>query len=143
MRRYAKLAAAFTVAAAALMASGCRQKVGPDPSFTTSNTIMLNIDGKDMMVYDPATCQLAFNAGLREFRVMNDNMSEFFYLTCDELPTAVGQTIRCDLKYLGPNTKSAYNCKGADFSVELIGDEGTIWLWCGKKKIAVRVRIIT
>lgn len=105
MRRYAKLAAAFTVAAAALMASGCRQKVGPDPSFTTSNTIMLNIDGKDMMVYDPATCQLAFNAGLREFRVMNDNMSEFFYLTCDELPTAVGQTIRCDLKYLGPNTK--------------------------------------
>ena len=89
MRRYAKLAAAFTVAAAALMASGCRQKVGPDPSFTTSNTIMLNIDGKDMMVYDPATCQLAFNAGLREFRVMNDNMSEFFYLTCDELPTAV------------------------------------------------------
>ena len=50
MRRYAKLAAAFTVAAAALMASGCRKEVGPDPSFTTSNTIMLNIDGKDMMV---------------------------------------------------------------------------------------------
>ena len=113
MRRYAKLAAAFTVAAAALMASGCRQKVGPDPSFTTSNTIMLNIDGKDMMVYDPVTCQLAFNASLREFRVMNDNMSEFFYLTCDELPTAVGQTIRCDSKRCQSACALRRDCRAA------------------------------
>lgn len=119
--------------------AGCDRTARIDPAILEDPTIGLRIGGQVRFAYDPATCQLGFNRKLNQFRVGNDNGTEYFTLTCDKLPSEVGQSVKADLILIRNNGISRET--GLSFTVEQIqGDK--IWLWHAGKKIAVCVQII-
>lgn len=138
MRKYHNIAAAMI--AALLTLTGCQEQNHPDEAFMNSTQIGLTVDGLDKVIYNPVTFQLGYSETLREFRVHTDKMDEYFYLTCSEIPSKVGQSIKCELKCQASNYSLAQS--NLSFKVEQIGSDGTVWLWCSKKKIGIRVRIL-
>lgn len=127
---------------ALLAALCCRcscEKSGIDRDFLESGGVGLRVAGQNRFMYEPATCQLGFNSTLIQFRAGNDTGTDFFTLTCRELPVQVGQTVKADLIYTRNSgiTREA----GLSFTVEQIqGDK--IWLWNASKKAAVCVQMI-
>ncbi|MDD6254307.1 MAG: hypothetical protein ACI3ZO_02710 [Candidatus Cryptobacteroides sp.] len=132
------LPALFAIASAFL--SGCSKGYDPDPDFLASDRIMLKIGGTEKMVYAPDNCQIGFNRSLKQFRVCNDNMSEYYILTCNALPVEVGQNITCSLKYA--SGASSYIRGNLSFRVEKMDAEGNIRLWCKDKGIGVGVCLL-
>lgn len=117
----------------------CDQSTGIDRDFLENGTIGLRVAGTNRFMYEPADCQLGFNSTLKQFRAGNDTGTDFFTLTCSELPVQVGQKIKADLVYTRHNGITREN--GLSFSVEQIqGDK--IWMWSSAKKIAVCVQLI-
>lgn len=117
----------------------CEKEAGIDHDFLESGAVGLRVAGQNRFIYDPATCQLGFNSTLNQFRAGNDLGTNYFSLTCRELPVQVGQTVRADLVYTRSSgiTREA----GLAFTVEQIqGDK--IWLWNASKKTAVCVQLI-
>lgn len=117
----------------------CEKEAGIDRDFLETGTVGLRVAGQNRFMYDPSTCQLGFNSTMIQFRAGNDTGTEYFTLTCSELPVEVGQQVRADLVYTRSSgiTREA----GLSFSVEEIqGDK--IWLWNSSKKAAVCVEII-
>lgn len=138
MRKYHNIAAAMIAALLTLI--GCQKENRPDEAFMNSTQIGLTVDGQDKIIYNPVTFQLGYSETFREFRVHTDKMDEYFYLTCSEIPSRDGQSIKCDLKCQA--SSYSLNYSNLSFKVEQIGTDGTVWLWCGKKKIGARVRIL-
>ncbi|MGM9736866.1 MAG: hypothetical protein ACI3ZT_00465 [Candidatus Cryptobacteroides sp.] len=132
------LPALFAIASALL--AGCSNGYDTDPDFLASDRIMLKIGGTEKMVYSPENCQIGFNRSLKQFRVCNDNMSEYYILTCNALPAGEGQNITASLKYA--SGASSYIRGSLSFRVEKMDAEGNIWLWCKDKGIGVGVRIL-
>ena len=120
-------------AALLLMTMAC-QKNGPDEPFLENNDICLKVNGKVVHQYDPVSWQLGFSEDLRQFRVHNDNMSEYFIFTCASLPAQEGDEVKADLKWTdcsGIQTRSA-------LPFRLEKKEGSrYWLWNRSKKIGV------
>lgn len=117
----------------------CEKEAGIDRDFLETGTVGLRVAGQNRFMYDPSTCQLGFNSTMIQFRAGNDTGTEYFTLTCSELPVEVGQKVRADLVYTRSSgiTREA----GLSFSIEEIqGDK--IWLWNSSKKAAVCVEII-
>lgn len=120
------------------LGSGCK-KSEPDPVFIGSDEPALQINGSYRIKYSPATFQIGYSPDNRQFRIHNDTMSEFYILTCSELPERQGQDIKCALKYAASGSISYKN--GLNFRVERTDPAtGMIWLWCSKKNIGVSVR---
>lgn len=119
---------------------GCRHKHEPERAFMESSILSLRINGCEKIRYEPETFQTGFSPENKQFRIHNDTMSEFFTLTCQELPEKTGQNIKCTLKYCADG-EVVYQ-KGLNFNVEKISDDGTVWLWCSKKKTGATVRIL-
>lgn len=116
----------------------CTPDRKPDAEFLTGSDLELKVDGSVKVKYVPETFQIGYSSDKKQFRVHNDTMSEYFILTCSELPEKEGQKIKCSLKYTsGGNTVSR---TGEEFRVEKIdGSSGTVWLWNSKKKTGVSV----
>ena len=117
----------------------CEKEAGIDRDFLETGSVGLRVAGQNRFLYDPATCQLGFNSTLFQFRAGNDTGTDFFTLTCREMPVQTGQTVKADLVYTRNSgiTREA----GLAFSVEQIrGDR--IWLWNAPKKIAACVQVI-
>ena len=138
MKLSAKILAAVLLAAACCRCS-CEKEAGIDRDFLETGTVGLRVAGQNRFMYDPATCQLGFSETLIQFRAGNDTGTDFFTLTCNELPVRTGQTVKADLVYTRTSGISREN--GLAFSVEQVqGDK--IWLWNASKKIAVCVRLL-
>lgn len=125
--------------AALLWLGGCGPESRIDPNILADETVGLRIDGQVRFAYDPATCQLGFNSSLNQFRAGNDTGTEYFTLTCEKLPSEIGQTVKADLVLI--RNGSILRESGLVFTVEQVRDE-KVWLWHAAKKIAVCVRII-
>lgn len=137
MRQLAKIL--LLALAIACCRCSCEKEAGIDRDFLETGTVGLRVAGQNRFMYDPSTCQLGFNSTMIQFRAGNDTGTEYFTLTCSELPVEVGQKVRADLVYTRSSgiTREA----GLSFSVEEIqGDK--IWLWNSSKKAAVCVEII-
>ena len=128
------------MAAMLTLLAGCRHKYEPDQEFWDNADVCLRMDGTDCIRYVPETFQLGFSPDNCQFRVNNDTMSEFFILTCSELPVSVGQTVTASLK-VGTGMKMYYK-SGLSFEVKKVNAEGMVWLWCGKKDIGVTVKVL-
>lgn len=128
------------LAIAASILAGCKPEYEPDPSFLSSDRIMLVIGGTEKMSYSPEYGQLGFCRELKQFRVSNDNMSEYYVLTCNAIPTAEGQTVKGSVKYASGT--SSYVRNDLSFKVEKMDMNGNIWLWCKEKGIGVSVRTL-
>ncbi len=118
---------------------GCVKTYEPDQFFLEESDMVLKIGGKNKIRYNSDNYQIGYSPDRKQFRLHNDTMSEFFILTCSELPSKQGQKVKCALKYCTAN-EIDYKT-GLEFDVRKISDN-IIWLWCKKKNIGVTVKTL-
>ncbi len=116
--------------------AACSREAEPDPEFLAGPEIILQINGQEKIKYVSDTYQLGYGGGGRVFRVHNDEMSEYFVLTCSEPPQTEGQRIKCSLKYASGG--EVVSKTGMEFRVEKTdAASGMVWLWDSKRKTGV------
>lgn len=118
----------------------CVRGHGPDKQFLENENITLTVGGREKIRFCPDTWQLSYNEDNKQFRANNDTMSEFFILTCSDIPARPGQSIKCSLKYTDGGT--AVYKTGMQFEVQKIDDEGRVWLWCKKRSTGITAKIL-
>lgn len=104
------------------------------------NDISLTIKGKEIMSFNPNTCQLGYNDHDNEFRVLNDRLSDWFIIRTDIMPAQAGQKITASLEYTTPDNTLLLN--DLEFSVEKIDRSGMVWLWNDSRKIGAVIKIL-
>lgn len=105
----------------------------------TKEDVSLTIRKELIFTYDSSKCQLAYNDKRNEFRVMTDDMSEYFVLTADQPLSHEGQELKADLIYT--LTGSAKTDRSLGFTIQKVeGSSGLFWLWCSSRKIGVVVK---
>lgn len=109
-----------------------------DEILLQKEVISLSIKGTDTIIYSPDRYQLSYNAEKNEFRVFDDNMAQWFSLTCDSRPSTVGQVVKADLKWTSPNSTKTRNA--LTFRVQKTDSGGLIWMWCESDAIGVIVK---
>lgn len=128
---------AFTLLSILLCICGCN-RFNPEDILLPREDISLTVKGEVMLTYDPMTFQLGYNEDRNEFRVFDDNVGNWFTLTCSSRPTGTGDTLSADLSWTTENsTKSR---RGLQFSVERTDSDGKIWLWCKEEAIGIVVK---
>ena len=98
----------------------------------------MTIKGVDQIIYTPETFQIGHNSKTNTFRVYDDELANWFILTCDERPTTVDQEVTASLSWTESNTTKSRN--NLIFKVEKTGPGGHIWLWCKDEAIGIVVR---
>lgn len=119
---------------------GCEKHYETDPVFIASNDVVLKVRNTDKLVYVPEYYQLGFRKDMKQFRVQNDNMSEYFIFTCSSLPEKEGQSMKCAIRY--ESVSESFVRSDLSFRVERTDNEGRFWLWCKDKGIGVMVKIL-
>lgn len=120
--------------------AACSPKETVDEVFVQSTDIQLRIDGVTLHTYQPLTWQLGFNKSKRQFRVMKDDGTASYTLTCSAMPAQLDQTLEADLEWTSGS--SVKNESGLSMKVVKTDVEGTVWLWCNDKKIGVSIRTL-
>ncbi len=120
-----------------LCLSGCRI-YDVEEILLQREDISLTIKGAEILSYRHETFQTGHNAQRNEFRVFDDNVGNWFVLTCRERPSTEGQTLKADLEWT--STSATKTKSGLSFSVEKTDSQGHIWLWCEDEAIGVIVR---
>lgn len=121
----------------ALTAIGCN-RYDIDEILVSRNDISLTWKGVEQFSYDPATCQMGFNASKNEFRAQADNLSEWYIIRLSEMPETEGDETEADISWTGPS--DTRSMKGLEFKVKKVSEDGMIWLWCKSAKIGVTIR---
>ena len=129
-----RLVIIFLLIAAALL-TACRQHHDPSDDFKFDESIRLEIKGYTIFRYDPARCQIGFNRDRCEFRVHTDNMSDFYIIRLDDIPSAAGQTVSGTASW---TTGDNLHSKKTSFEVIRL-EGGKIWLWSSTTRIAAVV----
>ena len=135
-----RTAIAVILSLTVLLSAGCRKEEPVDEDFLAGNDIELKVGPTLIHRYDPLTWQLSFSRERLEYRVFDDNMSEYYTLVCSELPLEKDQKITGTLTWTTP--RSSTTKKDLPFTVVKTDSQGTIWLWNGKEKIGISVRTI-
>ena len=136
MRKYLPILALLVLAF-----TGCdNKKVEMDLDMYNSEQVSLMVRGKKVFVFDELNGQLAYNRTLRQFRAGNDDMSNYFVLTCNDLPREEGQEIRADLQWKSGN--AVKNTSGVTLKVEKYDGTGLVWLWNATDKTGAIVKIL-
>ena len=123
-----------------LALTGCKEKVDMDLDMYNSDQISLMVKGKRVFTYAEGTGQLGYNRTLRQFRAGNDDMTDFFVLTLDQLPRQEGQEIRGNLQWTSGSSVKSSN--GLTFKVEKYDGTGLVWLWNAADKTGAVVKIL-
>lgn len=109
------------------------------PEFTKDERIRMTYGGREMFVYNPLTCQLAFNREHCEFRAHTDNMSDYITVKFDMLPEHSDQEVTATVTWT--TDTSVETRKNVTLKVvRLEGDK--VWLWGKSSRIAMTVRIL-
>ena len=116
--------------------AACSPKETVDEVFVQSTDIQLRIDGVTLHTYQPLTWQLGSN----QFRVMKDDGTASYTLTCSEWPAQLDQALEADLEWTSGS--SVKNESGLSMKVVKTDADGTVWLWCNDKKIGVSIRTL-
>lgn len=125
---------AYTLLMLAVLFSGCDEaRLSED--FETNDQLRIEIKGYTVFSYTPATCQLGFDRETCEFRVHTDNMSDFFVIDLEEMPSAEGQDVKGSASW---TTGDDLHDKKTIFEVVKIQDS-RIWLWSSESRIAAVV----
>ncbi|MBR6864155.1 MAG: hypothetical protein IKM75_04760 [Bacteroidales bacterium] len=134
MRKYL-----YIIILSALALTGCKEKVEMDLDMYNTEQVSLMVKGKKVFTFSEDNGQLGFNRTLRQFRASNDDMSDYFVLTCSELPRQEGQEIRAELKR---GYGSHISTSNIVFKVEKYDDTGLVWLWNATDKTGAVVKIL-
>lgn len=100
--------------------------------------VSLTWKGVEQFSYDPAGCQLGFDASGNEFRALSDNLSKWFILKCSQIPDVEGEELEADISWTGPT--DTRTMKGLTFKVRKVTEDGMVWLWCKSAKIGVTIK---
>ena len=130
----------FLIITSLLSLASCNRNLEPDSSFIAGSQVQLKVAGSVIHTYDPLTWQLGYNPTTREFRVCDDAMRNYYYVTCSAVPSSKGQKLEATITW--SSGSSTQSMKGKFEVSKVEGD--TYWLWCGDKKspIGVTVRIL-
>ena len=120
-----------------LCIAGCREHNLSD-DFKFDSAIRMEIKGYTVFRYDPLTCQIGFNRERSEFRIHTDNMSDFFIIRLDEMPSAEGQIVNGATSW---TTGDDLHTKKTSFEVIRL-EGGKIWLWSPSTRIAAVVMVL-
>lgn len=118
---------------------------GCEPEFTlkdfkSENGIGLIIKGTPVLTYDEKRFQTGYNKEKNTFWVTDDNMADYFILTCRSFPEA-GSSVTGSLKYT--TETDVKNRQGTSFEVISCDyDSGIIKLWNDSGKIGVIVSML-
>ncbi len=134
MRRRSVL---FPLIVFVLILSSCHRGLEPDSSFVGGSQVQLKVAGSVIHTYDPLTGQLGYNSTKKEFRVGDDQMRNYYTVTCSSIPSSVGQKLDATVTWTIEN--STKSVKGR-FEVAK-ADKDRYWLWCGDKKIQTGVTV--
>ncbi len=108
------------------------------PEFLTDNTIRMEIGKKRIFTYSSANCQYAYNTERHEFRAHTDNMSDYFMLKIDKIPTAQGEEVNASyIEWIERNGTDRIKKNVTLKVVQLEGDN--IWLWSSKENIKLSI----
>lgn len=122
----------------AFILTSCQGKV--DPQFVQSSEFGLQVKGEMLYVYDPMTWQLAFNRENCEFRVHTDNMSDYYCVRLNCVPTSEGQKAKGSITWT--SQKDIITKDGLTFTVQKVERGGRLRLWCRKEDIGVVIQTL-
>lgn len=111
-----------------------------DSVLLQQDEISLTWKGKDQIVYNEKNFQMGYNASKNEYRVYDDNISQWFVLTCSTRPANVGDVITADVSWT--TVDNIKTVSDVEFSVKKIEENGKIWLWSTSDKIGIVVQEI-
>lgn len=112
---------------------------GPDDSFLrTPAEYSLSVKGRTVFSANPYTCQTSANLKKNEYRVHNDNMSDWYMLWLDSKPVSVGQKVKGSIEWTDGRDVERKN--GLTFQVSQVGNTGRVWLWCRKEQIGAIIQ---
>lgn len=122
-----------------IAASSCQgSKV--DPEFVDTNTTGLTVKEQKVFVFDSMNCQTSFKRESCEYRSFTDNMSDYYCVKLDYVPTENGQKVKGELKWTSKS--EIISKKGLSFTVEKTDRSGRLWLWCRKESIGVIIQTL-
>ena len=126
------------IAGLALAAISCtEERLNQSSNDWTSPDAALTVDSETILTYDPLTWQMSTSSDA-VFSVFNDDESEWFTVTCETMPGAVGEVIKSDVRWL--RSTKALNLKGINLTVESIDEEsGIITLVNQKQQVCAKV----
>ena len=120
------------------MATGCIYDI--DEILLDREDVSMTVKGEEQFVYDPMTCQLGYNEDDNEYRVINDDLGDWFVVRCSHRPTSQGQEVKADVTWTTANDIKTR--KGLKFTVRKTSPDGLIWMWCKSEKMGVTIKEI-
>ena len=129
----------YIMLVAAFMATGCMEYL-PEDILLPMEDISLTIKGEEIMKFDENSCQLGYNNRKNEFRILNDNLTNWIILDCDITPSSTGQKIVADLEYTTEN--DVKTLPDLVLTVEKIDEDGLVWLWGKDKSIGLVIKVL-
>lgn len=127
------------IALALAALTGCRE-YDIDGILLQREDISLTVRGAVKMAYEEGLFQLGYNAEKNEFRVFDDNVADWFVLSCGSRPDTEGQTLKADISWTESSTTKSY--KNIRFKVKRTDSDGRIWLWSEDEAIGVIVKTL-
>ncbi len=121
-----------------LLAAASCNRYDPDEILLPRNDVSMTMSGAEIFSFKPLTCQMSHNTSTNEFRVFNENLSEWFSVRCHERPSDGGQELKADLTWTSQNVTKTM--KDLTFRIEKIDKSGQIWMWCRQKSIGIVIK---
>lgn len=125
------------IALTIIITAGCNT-YDIDVILLQKDDVSLTIRGEVIFSHDPLTCQLGYNPENNTFRAYDDNLGNWFILSCKNSPDTEGQSLDANLEYTTQtDTKTLRNL---EFTLKKLDGGGKLWLWNDERKIGVVVK---
>ena len=134
-----RLPASIYMILAVFLLASC-QGMKMDPEFAATTDCNLRVKGTVVFKYSSLTCQQAFNREKCEFRVHTDNMSDYYCVILNSVPTAEGQSVKGSITWTSQS--DIVTKKDLSFQVKKTDRSGRLWLWCRKEQIGVVIHVL-
>ena len=121
------------------LAAGCQPVSEPDTLLSQSE-ISLTWKGVTQLTYSSKDYQMAFNDRDIEYRVYDDNLTNWFIVKCSQKPMTEGETVVADVSWTGE--KSIKSFTGKTFKVAKTDGQGHVWLQNSSDKIGIIIKNI-
>jgi len=117
----------------------CGRVAEMDAALLESETLCLKIKDRMAFTFDENSHQTGYNATLHQFRMGNDDMSEYVVLTCSG-PLQTEKSVTASMEWTENNSIQKHD--GISFKVEKMSEDGTVWLWSATDRVAAVVKIL-
>ena len=130
----------LSIAVMAASLTGCLSEstMGEEDFVSKVSDISLIVNWRTQMKFDEDRHQIAYNEISGQFRVMDDDLNNYFVITLGSMPGKVGDVVPATIVY---TTQDDIPQVTADFTVSKYEND-MFWLWNDGKKIGTVIRIL-